>query len=174
MSINANRRRVKVFVAMGSNLGDRRAHLQSAASRFQRHRDVWRMELSNVYETEPVGEVPQGLYLNAVMGFETTLSPREVLELCLDQEKERGRQRSEDRNVARSLDLDILLYDDETIDEEGLMVPHPRMSNRAFVLEPLAELAAGTRHPESGLSIGELAAAVHDSVNVRRTPLRLQ
>ncbi|MBW2713817.1 MAG: 2-amino-4-hydroxy-6-hydroxymethyldihydropteridine diphosphokinase [Deltaproteobacteria bacterium] len=158
---------------MGSNLGDRRAHMQSAASRFQRHRHVWRMELSNVYETEPVGEAPQGLYLNAVMAFETTLSPREVLEMCLDEEKERGRQRSEDRNAARTLDLDLLLYGDETLSEEDLIVPHPRMCDRAFVLEPLAELAAGTLHPESGVSIGELAAAVHDSVNVRQMPHRL-
>jgi 2-amino-4-hydroxy-6-hydroxymethyldihydropteridine diphosphokinase len=157
---------------MGSNSGDRRAHLKSAVSRFYQHHMIWKLALSSVYETEPLGDTPQGLYLNAVMRLDTTLSPREVLELCLDEEQQRGRKRSEERYAARSLDLDLLLYGNEIIAEEDLIVPHPRMLERAFVLEPLAELAPQLLHPLTGTSIGELAADVHDSVRVRRTPIR--
>jgi len=164
--------RVTVFVAMGSNLGDRRAHLKSAVSRFHQHRLIWNLALSSVYETEPLGEMPQGLYFNAVMRLDTTLSPRDLLELCLDEEQKRGRQRSEEHYAARSLDLDLLLYGNEIIAEEDLSVPHPRMLERAFVLEPLAELAPQLLHPLTGTRIGELAAAVHDSARVRRTPIR--
>jgi 2-amino-4-hydroxy-6-hydroxymethyldihydropteridine diphosphokinase len=157
---------------MGSNLGDRRAHLKSAVSRFYQHRMIWNLALSSVYETEPLGEMPQGLYFNAVMRLDTTLSPRDLLELCLDEEQKQGRQRSEERYAARSLDLDLLLYGNEIIAEEDLIVPHPRMLERAFVLEPLAELAPQLLHPLTGTRIGELAAAVHDSARVRRTPIR--
>ncbi len=172
MSSRERHARVQVFVAMGSNLGDRRGHLKSAVSRFFQHSMIWNLALSSVYETEPLGEGSQGLYFNAVMRLDTVLSPRELLELCLDEEKQRGRQRSEEHYAARSLDLDLLLYGSEIIAEEDLIVPHPRMLERAFVLEPLAELAPQLLHPLTGTSIGELAAAVHDSARVRRTPIR--
>lgn len=172
MRVRERHERLEVFIAMGSNLGDRRAHLKSAVARFHHHHMIWKLALSSIYETEPLGETPQGMYLNAVMRLETTLLPRDLLELCLDEEQQRGRERSADRYGPRSLDLDVLLYGDEVIAEDDLIVPHPRMLERAFVLEPLAELAPRQRHPQTGASFGDLAAAMRDPVRVRRTPLR--
>jgi 2-amino-4-hydroxy-6-hydroxymethyldihydropteridine diphosphokinase len=157
-----------VFLGLGSNLGDREAHLRSAlvalGERGLRVRGV-----SSFYETEPVGGPPQGFFLNAVASGETELGAEALLAACLALEAEHGRVRGV-RNGPRTLDLDILFYGDAVIARPGLRVPHPRLAERRFVLEPLAELAPELRHPESGLSVRELLARCPDASSVRRLP----
>jgi 2-amino-4-hydroxy-6-hydroxymethyldihydropteridine diphosphokinase len=141
------------FVALGSNLGDREAILDRALERLAEHVDLG--PRSRWIETEPVGGPPQGLYLNGVVRLETALAPRALLELLHDVERELGRVRSVP-DAPRTLDLDLLLYDDRVIDDPGLRVPHPRLHLRRFVLEPLCEIAPDLRHPESGRTMREL------------------
>ncbi|HUY22901.1 MAG TPA: 2-amino-4-hydroxy-6-hydroxymethyldihydropteridine diphosphokinase [Acidimicrobiales bacterium] len=127
---------VRAFVGLGSNLGDRLAILRRAVDGLP---DV--VAVSQVYETEPVGGPPdQGPYLNLVVELATTLSPRALLETARRLEAEAQRRRDV-RWGPRTLDVDVLLVGDVTVDEDDLVVPHPRMWERRFVLEPLAELA---------------------------------
>lgn len=130
----------KVYLGLGSNLGDREAMLRAAISALAATPGVRVTAISSLYETPPWGPVPQGPYLNACIELDTTLSAREVLDLSLRIERDHGRERAV-RWGPRTLDIDVLLYGDATIDEEGLIVPHPRMTERAFVLVPLAEIA---------------------------------
>ncbi len=132
---------IGAYVALGSNLGDRAAHLEAAIAALRATPGIEVIALSSVRETEPVGGPPQGPYLNAVVALRTELAPRALLERLLEIEAAQGRERGPERNAPRTLDLDLLLYGDEKIDEPDLVVPHPRMHERAFVLEPLAELA---------------------------------
>jgi 2-amino-4-hydroxy-6-hydroxymethyldihydropteridine diphosphokinase len=129
---------VRAFVGLGSNLGDRLANLQEAAALLAGTEGIEVTRFSRVYETSPVGP-PQPDFLNAVAELWTSLSARELLEVCLDIEKRMGRVRDR-RWGPRVIDLDILNYGKEEIDEPGLVVPHPRMHERAFVLVPLLEL----------------------------------
>jgi 2-amino-4-hydroxy-6-hydroxymethyldihydropteridine diphosphokinase len=124
--------------------------------------------LSAVYETDPVGPGEQGPYLNAVARLITSLAPRALLDHLLCIEAGRGRARGPERNAARTLDLDLLLYGDRTIDEPGLEVPHPRMCQRGFVLEPLRELAPDLVPPGASESVEKLARRVRDPAAVRR------
>ncbi len=130
----------RVYLGLGSNLGDRLANL-AAAVRALDGRDVRTLRSSRVYETDPVGGPPQPEYLNAVIEVETTLEPAELLRVCVDVEDELGRERGE-RWGSRTIDIDLLAYGDREIDEPELTVPHPRMHERAFVLVPLLELDA--------------------------------
>ena len=148
------------YLGLGSNLGDREAMLRAAIAALDATPGVRVTAVSSLYETPPWGPVPQGPYLNACVALDTTLSPRELLRLCLAIERDHGRERAV-RWGPRTLDIDLLLYGDETIDEEGLMVPHPRMTERAFVLVPMAEIA-----PElaiGGRSIAESLKALDTS-----------
>jgi 2-amino-4-hydroxy-6-hydroxymethyldihydropteridine diphosphokinase len=146
--------RVTVAVALGSNLGDRHAHLRFAIYRLSRFLDDVRV--SNQRETEPFGVAdPQPAFLNAAVVGTTTLSAREVLEALLAIEGERGRERPFP-NAPRTLDLDLILYGDAIVDEPGLQVPHPRFRERLFVLEPLAEIAPDLVDPVTGLTIWRL------------------
>lgn len=149
-----------VAVALGSNLGDRAAHLDQAVSRLLEFLEQART--SRYYETAPV-DVPQpaGPFLNAAMVGTTSLSARGLLETLLAIEREHGRQRPSP-NAPRTLDLDLILYGDSIIDEPGLIVPHPRFKARRFVLEPLAEIAAGLRDPITGQTVGELRRKIKD------------
>jgi 2-amino-4-hydroxy-6-hydroxymethyldihydropteridine diphosphokinase len=158
---------VEAYVALGSNLGDRGAHLAAALAALRADPRIRVEAVSAVYETDPVGPPPQGPYLNAVARLRTRLAPRALLARLLEIEAARGRRRGE-RWSARSLDLDLLFYGACTIQEPGLRVPHPRLHERAFVLEPLCELAPGLVHPELGRSIEELAARVRDPRAVQR------
>jgi len=146
--------RIRTAVALGSNLGDRRAHLDFAVARLRHLLDD--LIVSRYCDTAPVGvSGPQPMYLNAAAVGTTRLTPRALLDGLLAIEQERGRERPFP-NAPRSLDLDLILYGDVVIDSPGLVVPHPRFRGRRFVLEPLAEVAPDLRDPVSGRTIAEL------------------
>lgn len=149
---------MRVFLGLGSNLGDRERHLRQAVTGLP---DVVRA--SPVYETDPVGGPGQGPYLNAVVELDTERSPRELLEAARRLEAAAGRVRA-DRFGPRSLDVDVLLVGDLVVDEPDLVVPHPRLWQRRFVLAPLADLAPDLV-PEPVLAAAEGA--------VRRVDVRL-
>jgi 2-amino-4-hydroxy-6-hydroxymethyldihydropteridine diphosphokinase len=149
-----------VAIAIGSNLGDRRAAIEFAFARLSRLlSDITR---SDAVETDPVGAsgeiLPdQPLYLNAVVTGSTTLDAPSLLEALLDIEHDFGRERPHP-GAPRTLDLDLILFGDEVIVEPHLQVPHPRFRERFFVLGPLAEIASAMRDPVTGHSVGELLA----------------
>ena len=146
--------RVAAAISLGSNLGDRRAHLDFAVARLATLLD--NLKVSRYLETEPVGAPgPQPPFLNAAAVGETALSPRALLGALLAIERERGRERPYP-NAARTLDLDLILFGARTIDEPGLVVPHPRFRERRFVLEPLAGIAPDLIDPVSRLTVGAL------------------
>lgn len=148
------------YIALGSNAGDRRAALDSALAALRGARGVTVIAVSPYVETEPVGP-PQPRYLNAAAELRTTLDPRALLDLLLSVEARHGRnRRAETRWGPRRLDLDLLLYGERVIDEPGLAVPHPRMHERRFVLEPLAQIAPHARHPARGRTVEWLLAAI--------------
>ncbi len=126
----------RAHLGLGSNLGDREAALRSALELLGE--DV--VAVSSFRETDPVGYLDQPRFLNAAAALETELEPRALLERLLEVERELGRTRDGPRFGPRTIDLDLLLYGDRVIDEPGLVVPHPRLAERRFVLEPLAEL----------------------------------
>jgi 2-amino-4-hydroxy-6-hydroxymethyldihydropteridine diphosphokinase len=135
------------FLGLGSNLGDRLTNLQGALDLLQAEPGLRVAASSRVWETVPVGGPPQPDYLNAVIGVETDLSARDLLEVAHRVEARLGRVRKE-RWGARSIDVDLLLYDEESIEEADLVVPHPRLRERAFVLLPLLELAEDVTLPD--------------------------
>ena len=148
----------RVAVALGSNCGDRRAHLDYAVSTLRTL--LTNLTVSRYYETIPVGvSGPQALFLNAAAVGDTTMSARALLDALLAIEHERGRERPY-ANAPRTLDLDVILFGDAIVEEPGLKVPHPRFRGRRFVLQPLAEIAPDLRDPVSGKTIAELFAAV--------------
>lgn len=150
---------MKVAIAIGTNLGDRRAAIRFAVDRLAPL--VAGAALSDIIETEPEGAGTEGqpLYLNAVLVGETSLGARELLDRLLAIEAEFGRRRPSP-GAARTLDLDLVLLGDVTIDEPGLHVPHPRFRQRFFVLGPLTELAPDFRDPVTGLRAAELLRAL--------------
>ena len=156
------------YVALGSNLGARERHLAEAVAALRATAGVREVVLSAVYETDPVGPGEQGPYLNAVARLVTSLAPHVLLDHLLRIEAGCGRARGPERNAARTLDLDLLLYGDRTIDEPDLQVPHPRMCQRGFVLEPLRELAPDLVPPGVGESVEQLARRVRNPAAVRR------
>ena len=146
---------VQVAVALGSNLGERRRFIERACDAIAGFPRTRVLRRSRLHETEPEGGPSQGPYLNGVLTLETRLSARDLLDSLLAVETELGRVRRE-RNGPRVIDLDLILYGEHRIDEPGLQVPHPRAHQRAFVLEPLAEVAAHWRHPSLQCSVAEL------------------
>jgi 2-amino-4-hydroxy-6-hydroxymethyldihydropteridine diphosphokinase len=136
---------VGAFLGLGSNMGDRLENLRRAVALLGRTEGLRVVRSSRVYETAPVGP-PQHDFLNAVIEVETTLAPRALLRACLDVEHAMGRVRVE-RWGPRVIDVDVLTFDEERIDEPDLIVPHPRMAERAFVLVPLLELTADPMLP---------------------------
>ena len=164
---------VVAYVALGSNLGDRAAHLAAALSALRASEGVSVRDVSSVYETAPVGGPPQGAYLNAAVAIETTLSPHALLALLLAIEAGEGRRRDGVRNAPRSLDLDLLLYASEIVSTSELELPHPRLHERAFVLEPLREIAPALVHPRLHERIDRLAAGAARGAPLRRLELPL-
>ena len=129
------------YIGIGSNLGERERTLRSAVSALGAAPGVEVVAVSTLRETDPVGPVTdQPRFLNGAVAVETSLGPRELLDLLLRIEAEHGRTREGPEGGPRTLDLDLLLHGDERVDEPGLTVPHPRLQEREFVLEPLAEL----------------------------------
>jgi 2-amino-4-hydroxy-6-hydroxymethyldihydropteridine diphosphokinase len=150
----------RAFLALGSNLGDREAHIEAALAGLRATPGVRAVACSSLYETEPVGPPGQGPYLNAVARLETELEPRALLARLLALEREAGRVRSGVRDEARTLDLDLLFHGARCVDEADLTLPHPRLHERPFVLAPLAELAPALVHPRLGRSVAELVRSL--------------
>jgi len=148
----------RVAIALGSNLGDRRAHLDFAVSRLAD--SLRNLRVSKYLETEPV-DVPdrQAAFLNAACVGDTTMSAREILAELHDIERERGRERPF-QNAARTLDLDLILLGSLVMNEPELVVPHPRFRQRQFVLEPLVEVAPDMVDPITGSTVAELLRRV--------------
>jgi 2-amino-4-hydroxy-6-hydroxymethyldihydropteridine diphosphokinase len=149
----------RAYVGLGSNMGDRERMLWSAVHMLTFNPEVEVVAVSSLRETDPVGFEDQPRFLNAVAAINTELDPRALLDLLLAIERELGRTREGPRFGPRTIDLDLLLYGDEVVDEPGLAVPHPRLHERRFVLEPLAELDPGLTVPEKG-SVQALLAGV--------------
>ena len=137
------------YVGLGANLGDREASIRDALRLLAERPGVTVTAVSSLRETDPVGRLDQPRFLNGAAELDTTLRPRELLAALLDVEQELGRVRGE-RWGPRTIDLDLLLYGAERIDEPGLTVPHPRLHERRFALEPLAELAPNLDVPGRG------------------------
>ncbi len=157
----------KVFVGVGSNLGDREFLIRKAVESMRDLPRTLVVRVSSLYDTDPVGEVDQPAFLNAVAWLETTLEPRELLWQLLLIEKRMGRVRSQ-RWGPRPIDLDLLFYGDDTIDEPDLKVPHPEAHRRAFVLLPLLELDPNFIHPTTGESVRKLIKRLPPNPPVRK------
>ncbi len=143
----------RVGISLGSNLGDRLARLRAAVAALERVRSSPRLLLSSLYETDPVDCPPgSGAFLNAVIEIETGFSPLDLLAHTQAIERELGRPSLHQRNAPRTVDLDLLYYDQVSLDEPDLVLPHPRMWERAFVLAPLAEIRPDLVPPGTDLT----------------------
>ncbi|NLF55738.1 MAG: 2-amino-4-hydroxy-6-hydroxymethyldihydropteridine diphosphokinase [Thauera phenolivorans] len=151
---------VRAYVAFGANLGDPRKAFALACARLAALPRTGIVARSSLYRSAPVGVEDQPDYINAVIALDTALAPRALLEALLSIEAEGGRTRDFHR-APRTMDLDLLLHDDIVLDEPGLQLPHPRMHERAFVLQPLAEIAPTATIPGHG-SVQSLLAGVAD------------
>ena len=150
----------RAYVGLGANLGPREATLLRAVELLAADPGIEVLELSTFRETEPVGVVDQPAFVNGALALETVLSPRELLDALLRVERELGRVRDGERWGPRTIDLDLLVYGDEIVDEPGLNVPHPRLQERRFALEPLAEIEPELEVPGRG-SVSKLLAELH-------------
>lgn len=137
---------VHVFLGLGSNVGDRARNLFSAHDHIITTKGIQPLRLSRFYETAPIGGPSQPMFLNAVLSMETVLSPHQLLDRFQSIETAMGRIRSV-KWGPRNIDIDILLYGDEIVDDQQLKIPHPLMHTRLFVLEPFVEIAPGVVHP---------------------------
>jgi 2-amino-4-hydroxy-6-hydroxymethyldihydropteridine diphosphokinase len=162
-------KRVRAYIGLGSNLGDREANLGLALEWLAKLPSVRVEATSPVYESAAVGPGDQGPYLNAAVELSCEQAPQALLEALLSIELRAGRDRGAEveRWAARTLDLDLLFYADACIDQPGLSVPHPRLHERNFVLEPLCDLAPSFVHPREGVTIAELARKLRDEPTLR-------
>jgi 2-amino-4-hydroxy-6-hydroxymethyldihydropteridine diphosphokinase len=152
-SPNDTRRSCRVAIALGSNLGDRERYLRDAVDALGAF--VTNLRVSSFHDTAPVGVGEQPRFLNAAVVGETSLGARALLERLLEIEQRFGRERPHP-GASRTLDLDLIMYGDAVLDEPDLTVPHPKFRERAFVLAPLAEIAADWRDPVTGVTIAGL------------------
>ncbi len=156
----------RVYLSLGSNIGDRSANIARAIAALG-ERGIRVTRESSLYETEPVEFREQDWFLNSVFEGETELEPEELMKELLAIERSLGRERRVPKGP-RVIDIDVLFYGDRVIHDPGLDIPHPRLSQRRFVLVPFAEIAPGVRHPVSGKTIAELLAETPDRSEVRR------
>ncbi len=156
---------VAVYLGLGSNLGNRQDNLDRALDFLSQRLQVGK--ISSIYETEPVGNINQPRFLNLACQAYTRLAPTELLTLAKGIENKLGRTSSQP-NTPRPIDIDILLYDQRVIETPELVIPHPRLTERAFVLIPLAEIAPALVHPASGKTVKELLEAVRETQGVFR------
>jgi 2-amino-4-hydroxy-6-hydroxymethyldihydropteridine diphosphokinase len=150
----------RAYVGLGANLGDRERTLHAAVDALAAEAGIEIVAVSTLRETEPVGVGDQPRFVNGAAELETSLAARELLDRLLAVEQRFGRVRFPGEHGPRTLDLDLLIYGDEVIDEPGLTVPHPRLHQRRFALEPLAELVPGLSVPGRG-DVESLLRGVH-------------
>ena len=150
---------MQAYVGIGANLGDREGTIRRAVELLDEIDGIEVVAVSALRETEPWGPVEQPAFVNGAVAVETVFEPSELLEALLDVERRLGRVRTGERWGPRTIDLDLLLYGERVVDEPGLTVPHPRLHERRFALEPLAELAPEAYVPGRG-SVAELLAAL--------------
>ncbi len=159
--VEADRNKHVAYVGVGSNMGNREKNIAAALNALESTRGINVTKASGLYETEPVGGPPgQDSFINAVVRVETTLTSRRLLEVCLNIEDSLGRKRSV-RWGPRTIDLDLLSFDDEIRASAKLMLPHPQMHTRRFVMEPLAEIAPDFVHP----TLEQTAAEILDGLS---------
>jgi 2-amino-4-hydroxy-6-hydroxymethyldihydropteridine diphosphokinase len=155
----------KAYLSLGSNLGNKLRFLKEAISKIEESDKITINRISSVYETQPVGYENQDWFLNLVVEIKTSLVPQDLLEYTLSVEDQMGRKR-EIKRGPRNIDIDILLYDNQTIQSNHLTLPHPRMHERRFVLLPLAEIAPKLLHPQLMKNIEELLEDCEDKSKV--------
>ncbi len=153
------------YLSLGSNVGDREKHLRAAITALEQEGRA--ISVSSLYETEPVDFTAQPWFLNCALALETKKTPEALMAAVLRIEHEMGRQRVQDKGP-RIIDIDILLYGDVIVNSENLTIPHPTMHSRRFVLEPLAEIAPGARHPILKQTVAELRDALPGDQAVRK------
>jgi 2-amino-4-hydroxy-6-hydroxymethyldihydropteridine diphosphokinase len=156
----------RAYLGLGSNLGDRRGHLERALDLI-RAAGIEVRRVSSIYETEPVDCRAPAWFLNCVVEAETELMPMQLLQRLKKIERQLGRRREVPRGP-RTIDIDILLYGNCVVETAALTIPHPRLAERRFVLEPLRELAPDRRHPVTRRTVAEMLAAVSDRSQVRK------
>jgi 2-amino-4-hydroxy-6-hydroxymethyldihydropteridine diphosphokinase len=156
----------RVYVGLGSNLGDRRANLREAEERLRQLPDTRIVKASSLYESEPLGDA-KTWFVNNALELETDLEPDELLKRTRAIETAMGRKRVKGKRYgSRIIDIDILLFDNQTVNKRTLKIPHPELHKRRFVLLPLAELAPSFTHPSLGSSLSELLGALKDAKKV--------
>ena len=155
-----------VYLGLGANLGKRIKTLKEATKKLEARPEISVTARSPYYETAPQGGPPQPLYVNAVLGIETGLSPEELLKVAHEVEDSLGRDRNnskEERWGPRTIDIDILLYDDLIVEDEHLTIPHPMMHERRFVLEPLVDISPASMHPTLGKTASQLLEIIKET-----------
>ena len=154
------------YIGLGSNMGDKSGNILKSLDLLGQFKKIKVVKRSSLYETEPVGYEDQDWFVNAVAELETELSPRELLDALMKIEQDMGRKR-EIKWGPRTIDLDILLYDQLCLNEPDLIIPHPRMHERSFVLVPLAEIAPNVKHQSLDRTINELLKSLDSAKLVK-------
>jgi len=165
---------MKYYLGLGSNLGNRQFYLRQALKMMEQRGLGKIMAKSSLYLTEPVGKKDQNWFLNAVVVLESELAPEELMQALLEIEENLGRKRKKgEKNLPRTIDLDILLADDIIFEGEGVVIPHPRVGERRFVLEPLCEIAQHLIEPHSKKKVSELLKDLKNDKKVIRLDEKL-
>ncbi|MFC4075499.1 2-amino-4-hydroxy-6-hydroxymethyldihydropteridine diphosphokinase [Salinithrix halophila] len=167
------RSQVTAYIGLGTNLGDRLANLKEALDRLDARQGIEVTRISSIYETDPIGFADQPDFLNMCAELVTDLSPEELLDALLGVEQELFRVRTV-RWGPRTIDLDLLLYGEQVFKGDQLTIPHPRMTERAFVLVPLADLAPDAVVPPTGKTVAQLAEELEDDGEIRRAASQLE